>query len=110
VSCVDADSSPGRLLCQPLGSRNHGRFSGKNFDSRGFHFLARLLGVASIGEKDSISFALAPTDDQYGCAAGESAEIRNIGKVSDYEGIQTAPLERQLRAGETAFVVHAESL
>jgi hypothetical protein len=110
VNWVNADSSPGRLLRQPLGSRNQGRFSGKNFDSRGFYLLMRLLSVASIGEKDSISFALAPTDDQHRCAAGESAEKRNIGKVSDYEGIQTAPLKRQLRAGETAFVVHAESL
>ena len=75
-------------------------------DLRRPHFGPRLLGVAPIGDEDALLFG----EKKGAGAAGESAEIAKVGRMSDQQSVQAMGGKRILQTLLPALVVHPRSL
>src|SRR5712692_1199790 len=101
---LNANPAQRSLAGQPTACSGESRPA--DLDPRALYLRSRLLGISSVGEENAVSF----TDYKCASAAGESAQIMNIGKMSNHECIQAALVERQPRTGQPAFVIHEQSL
>src|SRR5262249_21934624 len=77
-----------------------------NHNLRAFDFLSGLFGVAAIGEEQALAFA----DENGAGASVEAAEIADVGKMGDEQGIQAVFFEQGTQPGLAGGVVHERSV
>ena len=67
---------------QPPAGFQQGRLPA-NYDPGAFYLVRRLLGVATVSEKDESGFALASQEQKRTCTSTEATQIMNVGQMGN---------------------------
>ena len=88
---------------QPFAGSNDWRYrADRHFGAA--NFALRLGAVASVSEQDASLLAY----DKRGRAAGESAKVSDVGKMSDEKRVQMVGAKISTQLAQTSLMVHGE--